>query len=208
MSSSNYSFKTALVTGGGGGIDKALSQQVIKDGKTVIIAGRTESKLKDSAKEIGATAYYCSVTAICTFVRYVLNTGDVASIPDFVKKITKEHPDLDCLSNNAGVQRPLDVNDMETSEFTQKADQGIDINIRGPMHLALHLLPHLKSKPAALIVNVSSVLGFVPFSIIKPCLQRDKSVDALLEHGFACPIERLQCQCCGDCAADCGNGFA
>ncbi|KAJ4371051.1 hypothetical protein N0V86_008746 [Didymella sp. IMI 355093] len=163
MSSSNYNFKVALVTGGGGGIGKALSQQLIKDGKKVIIAGRTESNLKASAKEIGAIAYY------------VLDTGDVSSIPDFVAKITKEHPDLDCLVNNAGVQRPLDVNKMDTSEFLQKADQEVDINIRGPMHLALNLLPHMKSKSNALIVNVSSVLGFVPFSIINPVYNGTKA---------------------------------
>ena len=163
MSSSNYDFKVALVTGGGGGIGKALSQQLIKDGKKVIIAGRTESNLQASAKEIGATAYY------------VLDTGKVSSIPDFVAKITKEHPDLDCLINNAGVQRPLDVNKMDASEFLEKADQEVDINIRGPMHLALTLLPHLKSQPAALIVNVSSVLGFVPFSIINPVYNGTKA---------------------------------
>ena len=57
MSSQVYSFKTALVTGGGGGIGKALSQQLIKDGKKVIIAGRTESTLKQTAQEIGADFY-------------------------------------------------------------------------------------------------------------------------------------------------------
>lgn len=163
MPSSNYRFKTALVTGGGGGIGKALSERLIKDGKKVIIAGRTESKLKDTAKEIGAAAYY------------VLDTGDISSIPDFAKKIIAEHPDLDCIVNNAGVQRPLDVNKMETSEFTQKADQEIDINIRGPMHLSLALLSHLKSKENALIVNVSSVLGFAPFSIINPVYNGTKA---------------------------------
>lgn len=163
MSSTNYNFKTALVTGGGGGIGKALSQQLIKDGKKVIIVGRTESNLKASAKEIGAAGYY------------VLDTGDISSIPDFIQKITQEYPDLDCLVNNAGVQRPLDVNKMDIADFTQKADQEIDINIRGPMHLALHLLPHLKSKPNALIVNVSSVLGFVPFSIINPVYNGTKA---------------------------------
>ncbi|KAJ4317101.1 hypothetical protein N0V94_005108 [Neodidymelliopsis sp. IMI 364377] len=156
MSSPNYSFTTALVTGGGGGIGKALSQRLIADGKKVLIAGRTESKLQDACKEIGASGYY------------VLDTGDVSAIPSFVEKITKEHPDLDCLVNNAGVQRPLDVNKMQAGEFLDKADQEIDINIRGPMHLALRLLPHLKEKENGLIVNVSSVLGFVPFSIINP----------------------------------------
>jgi short-subunit dehydrogenase involved in D-alanine esterification of teichoic acids len=156
MSSPNYSFKTALITGGGGGIGKALSQRLLADGKKVIIAGRTESNLQATCKEIGASAYY------------VLDTGDVSAIPSFVERITKEHPDLDCLVNNAGVQRPLDVNKMDAGEFLEKADQEIDINIRGPMHLALRLLPHLKEKENGLIVNVSSVLGFVPFSIINP----------------------------------------
>jgi short-subunit dehydrogenase involved in D-alanine esterification of teichoic acids len=163
MSSSNYNFKTALVTGGGGGIGKALSQQLIKDGKKVIIAGRTESNLQSTSKEIGAAAYY------------VLDTGDVSSIPSFVEKLVSEHPDIDCLVNNAGVQRPLDVNKDEPVEFAKKADQEIDINIRGPMHLALHLLKHFKSKPNALIVNVSSILGFVPFSIINPVYNGTKA---------------------------------
>jgi short-subunit dehydrogenase involved in D-alanine esterification of teichoic acids len=156
MPSTNYDFKTALVTGGGGGIGKALAQQLIKDGKKVIIAGRTESKLQETQKEIGAAAYY------------VLDTGDVSAIPNFTKKLISEHPDIDCLINNAGVQRPLNVNDMDPSEFGGKADQEIDINIRGPMHLALNLLSHFKTRPMALIVNVSSVLGFVPFSIVNP----------------------------------------
>ncbi|KAH7071055.1 hypothetical protein FB567DRAFT_564679 [Paraphoma chrysanthemicola] len=143
MPTSNFNFKTALVTGGG-------------DGKKIIIAGRTESNLQSTSKEIGAAAYY------------VLDTGDIASIPAFVKKLIAEHSDIDCLVNNAGVQRPLDVNGDDPSEFAKKADQEIDINIRGPMHLALHLLKHFKSKDNALIVNVSSVLGFVPFSVVNP----------------------------------------
>jgi len=159
----NYNFKKALVTGGGGGIGKALAHELIQDGKKVIIAGRTEANLKSAAQEIGATAYY------------VLDTGDIPSIKGFVEKITQEHPDMDCLINNAGVQRPLDVSKDDPDEFLHKADQEIDINIRGPMHLSLQLLKHLKSKPNALIVNVSSVLGFVPFSIISPVYNATKA---------------------------------
>lgn len=163
MSTSNYNFKTALITGGGGGIGKALAKRLIKDGKKVIIAGRTESNLQSTTKEIGAVAYY------------VLDTGNTSSIPAFIKKLTIEHPDIDCLINNAGVQRPLDVNSLDAVEFAQKADQEIDINIRGPMHLTLHLLPHLKTKQNPLIVNISSILGFVPFSIINPVYNATKA---------------------------------
>lgn len=73
----------------------------------------------------------------------MLDTGDIPNIKSLLEKITKEHPDLDCLINNAGVQRPLDVN-KDPSEFLEKADQEIDINVRGPMHLAVGLLEHFK----------------------------------------------------------------
>lgn len=154
-------FACAVITGGGGGIGKAMAQYFISKGKKVLIAGRTESNLQATAREIGATGYY------------VLDTGKVADLPEFVAKVTAEHPDLDCLVNNAGVQRPLQV--LEDSDFLSKADQEIDINIRGPMHLTLSLLPHLQSKPHALVINVSSVLGFVPFSIINPVYNGTKA---------------------------------
>jgi short-subunit dehydrogenase involved in D-alanine esterification of teichoic acids len=56
-----------------------------------------------------------------------------------------------------------------------KADQEIDINIRGPMHLAIGFLEHFKSKPSATIVNVSSVLGYIPTSIINPVYNGTKA---------------------------------
>ncbi|KAI1284154.1 NAD(P)-binding protein [Xylaria sp. FL0933] len=156
-------FKCALITGGGGGIGKALAQYFISQGKKVVIAGRTESNLQTASKEIGAAAYY------------VLDTGAVSEIPAFTRKVISEHPDLDCLVNNAGVQRPLSVTDMAPDEFLGKADQEIDINIRGPMHLALHFLSHFKEKPSALIINVSSALGFVPFSLVNPVYNGTKA---------------------------------
>ncbi|KAL2798461.1 hypothetical protein BJX66DRAFT_334163 [Aspergillus keveii] len=132
MSASSLPFTCALVTGGGGGIGRALSS-------------------------------------------YLISKGNTASIPAFVSRVTTEHPELDCLINNAGVQRPLEIFKTPTPEFLQKADQEIDINIRGPMHLALSLLEHFKGKPKAALINVSSVLGFVPFSVINPVYNGTKA---------------------------------
>ncbi|GKU07894.1 short-chain dehydrogenase [Fusarium langsethiae] len=161
MTQDALAFNCAVITGGGGGIGRALAEYLISKGKKVLIAGRTEANLITTAKEIGAAGYY------------VLDTGKTDHIPAFVKKITSEHPELDCLINNAGVQRPIEV--LKNDDFLQKADQEIDINIRGPMHLALHLIPHFKEKPSALIMNVSSVLGFIPFSIINPVYNGTKA---------------------------------
>jgi len=156
MTFKTLDFKCALVTGGGGGIGQAIANYFLSQGKKVIICGRTESKLQEASKQMSNCPYY------------VLDTGNTSAIPEFIKQVTEDHPELDCLVNNAGVQRPLDVNEMKPEEFTQKADQEISININGPMHLAICLLPHFKQKPGAVIMNVSSVLGYIPTSIINP----------------------------------------
>lgn len=138
-----------------------MSEYFISLGKKVIIVGRTESTLEKAAKELGHDTSH-----------YVLDTGDISAIPAFVSRVVKEHPDVDALVNNAGVQRPLDINDFDLA----KADQEININIRGPMHLAIGLLPHFKSQPGGgVIVNVSSVLGYNPISIINPSYNATKA---------------------------------
>ncbi|KAK3636516.1 hypothetical protein LTR56_014142 [Elasticomyces elasticus] len=157
-------FKCALITGGGGGIGLAFAKHFLSQGKKVIICGRTESKLRDASK---------SSLQDCPY--YTLDTGDLSAIPELIKMITEAHPELDCLVNNAGVQRPLDVNDMSAEEFTSKADQEIAINIQGPMHLAVGLLPHFRTKKGAVIMNVSSVLGFIPTSVINPVYNGTKA---------------------------------
>ncbi len=84
-------FQCALVTGGAGGLGRAMAQWLVNEGgKKVIIAGRTESKLKEAAKELNVPYY-------------VLDTGDIKSIKPFAEKLIKEHPEVDCLINNAGV---------------------------------------------------------------------------------------------------------
>lgn len=156
-----FDFRCAVVTGGAGGIGKAIAQDFIARGKAVLLVGRTEAKLRATADEIGAAGYY------------VLDVGQTSSIRAAAAKMRSEHPEIDCLVNNAGVQRPLDI--VKDGDFLQKADEEIDINIRGPMHLTLELLPHLQSKRAALVINVSSILGFVPFSIINPVYNGTKA---------------------------------
>jgi short-subunit dehydrogenase involved in D-alanine esterification of teichoic acids len=160
----SLSFYCAIVTGGGGGLGRAIAEYLLGEGKKVIIVGRTESTLRQTAEEIGATDYF------------VLDTGKIDQISPFIGTILEKYPEIDCLINNAGVQRPLRVLRDEPAEFLLKADEEIDINIRGPMHLTLGLLDHFKGKPqGATIINVSSILAFVPFSVINPVYNGTKA---------------------------------
>ncbi|MCJ1453963.1 hypothetical protein MMC28_004313 [Mycoblastus sanguinarius] len=96
----------------------------------------------------------------------------LATFPAFLassSKVIKDHPDVDCVINNAGV---VDVNYFDL----QKVDQEIDINIRGPMHLAIGFLDQFKSKPnGVVIINVSSVLGYTTASVISPVYNGTKA---------------------------------
>lgn len=125
---STLSFKCALITGGGGGLGRAMAEALIAMGKSVIIAGRTEAGLKKTAAEIGAKAYF------------VLDVSNIPSISGFVKDIVSQHPELDCIINNAGVQRPFQILGPDYGFDLNQADQEIDTNIRGPMHLGVSLV--------------------------------------------------------------------
>ncbi|KAG9120144.1 hypothetical protein FRC07_004497 [Ceratobasidium sp. 392] len=170
------SWKCALVTGGGGGLGKAFAQSLVKRGKTVYLAGRTESNLVATAKEIGAVGYF------------VVDVGDIASLPAFVEKVIKEVPDVDCVLNNAGIQNPLDF---ANSADLNAADQEININVTGLVHLCALFVPHLKQKDNACIMNVTSGLGYVPSKHV-PVYSATKA----FVHSFTLSL-REQLRSCG-----------
>ncbi|UZJ55024.1 hypothetical protein CBS101457_004344 [Exobasidium rhododendri] len=151
-------FECAIITGGAGGLGYAMAEYFTSLGKKVIIVGRTESKLQDASKKLKDSAWY------------TMDTGDVEAAKSKLQEILKDHPEVDCLINNAGVQRPLDVDSLDLD----KVDNEIDINIRGPIHLATAILPHLKTKKVGVIMNVSSILGFVPYSFLTPSYNGSK----------------------------------
>lgn len=141
-----------------------MAETLINLGKSVVIAGRTESTLKTTAAEIGALDYF------------VLDVSNISSIAGFVQKVISAHPEVDCVINNAGVQRPFQILGPDYDFDLTKADQEIDTNIRGPMHLAIELVPHFNTLPnGGVIMNVSSVLGYNPFSLVNPVYNGTKA---------------------------------
>lgn len=162
--SSTLGFKCAVVTGGYSGLGLAMAKSLIKEGKKVILVGRTKEKAEKTAKEIGALD------------SYTLDTGDISAIPSFIERVIKDHPEVDCLINNAGVQRPFQALGPDYGFDLDKADEEVNINIRGPMHLCIGFLKHFDANAnGACIMNVSSVLGFNPVSVVNPVYNGSKA---------------------------------
>lgn len=131
--------KTIVITGAGDGLGRALARRFAADGETVILLGRTLSKVQAVADEIGAP--------------HVAIECDVAN-PDSVRAafatIAGAHPKIDVLINNAGVYEPFTLADARDDQILNQ----MSINLAGPIFCARSALPLLKG--GGHIINVTS----------------------------------------------------
>jgi len=135
-----------LITGGASGIGLGLTERFVKENNTVIICGRRESVLNEVAAQLPSV-----ITKQC-------DLSQAEEREALFHWISEEHPDLNVLVNNAGIQQWMSVSD---DEFFQRAKDEIAINIETPLHLTslFMKLPSLDT-----IINVTSGLSFVPLT--------------------------------------------
>jgi uncharacterized oxidoreductase len=142
---------TILITGGASGIGYELTKQLTALGNTILITGRDQAKM-DRAK--------AAFPSIRTFRSDVSDPHAIASL---YEQVTTEFPELNILINNAGIMLKINVHDKAGS--LEDITREIEINLSGPIRMVKQFLPHLKTKPEAAIMNVSSGLAFVPLPI-------------------------------------------
>lgn len=112
--------KKVVVTGGGRGLGFAMAKRFAAEGAKVLIAGRNEQTLKESAAEIG-----------CLYL--ILDVQDVASFKTFISEADRMLGGVNCLVNNAGIS----LHENSILDVTQQQfDDQINTNLRGPYFLA------------------------------------------------------------------------
>ena len=142
---------TILITGGTSGIGLGFAEALSKLGNKVIICGRREDRLK-KINECNPSI----ITRRC-------DIGSESDRIDLASWIQKEHSDVNVLINNAGVQTGQKI---AAGLDLQKLRQEVETNFTAPIHLISLLIDHLKTKPNAFIINVSSGLAYVPLAFM------------------------------------------
>jgi NADP-dependent 3-hydroxy acid dehydrogenase YdfG len=174
--------RTAIVTGAGSGIGRAVAHRLADDGFRVAAVGRTESKLDETVR---------TYTGKGTIQVRTLDVADREAAISFVAEIAKWEP-IAVLVNNAGVNtKRRTLGELSGDEW----DRQMSINLTGVFNMVAAVLPVMRQQGGGLIVNVSSIAAVRPSKLAGAAYSASKAgVSALssvvsqeeLKNGIRC----------------------
>jgi NAD(P)-dependent dehydrogenase (short-subunit alcohol dehydrogenase family) len=147
--------KSALVTGGGGGIGRATALAFAREGARVAVADLAA----ETARETVALVNAAGGQAISL-------SGDMSKDADvraMVEAVVGAYGRLDCAFNNAGIAGwQVDASGKKTAEWSEEAfDRMIAVNLKSVWLCMRHELPRMQSQGGGAIVNTGSIAGLV-----------------------------------------------
>jgi NAD(P)-dependent dehydrogenase (short-subunit alcohol dehydrogenase family) len=143
--------RTALVTGGGTGIGRAVAQRLHGEGAFVFICGRRPEKLEQ------ACAAICrSGERIAAVAADLTREDDVRRV---AQAVAARGEGLDVLANCAGLMRFGRLEGLDPAQVKSL----FDINTFAPWRVSLSVLPFMRQRGGGAIVNIASISGLRPF---------------------------------------------
>ena len=139
--------RTALVTGGGRGIGRAIALALAREGARVAVAARSVSEIEQVAAEIVALDRRA--------IFLPLDVSDRAALATLPERVAQELGPVDILVNNAGLFASGPVVRTLDAEW----DALMTVNATAPFLLSRACLPSMVGRGYGRIVNVSSVAG-------------------------------------------------
>jgi short-subunit dehydrogenase involved in D-alanine esterification of teichoic acids len=161
-----------FIPGATSGIGLALAIALRDKGNAVVVGGRRTQLLDQIRAEHGLATVH-------------IDTTDPASIAEAAQQVLAEHPDLNVLVAMAGIMR---VEDWTHSGFAEQAEEIVTTNLLGPIRLIDAFLDHLRTRPDATIVTVSSGLAFAPLKVT-PTYNATKAAIHLLSESIRLQLD-------------------
>lgn len=137
--------KTAVITGAGSGIGRGLAVNLADEGCSLALADVNEAGLNETLNLINNDDIRANA--------YRVDVSDRDRVYGFADEVAEAFGKVDIVINNAGVQLKESLEDVTYEDL----DWLLGINLYGVIYGSKAFLPHLKKRPAANLVNVSSV---------------------------------------------------
>ncbi|MEU1495078.1 SDR family NAD(P)-dependent oxidoreductase [Streptomyces sp. NPDC005775] len=138
--------RTALVTGGGSGLGRAITRSLLSDGARVVITGRNRTALEETASDFGPRVS----PRVCDVSR-------ADDVEELARSLAEE--EISVLVNNAGIAGPVAP---LTEIAPQDWDEVFGVNVRGVFLMCRAFLPAMIRRGAGDVVNIASVSGKRP----------------------------------------------
>lgn len=132
--------KVVLITGGSSGIGKSIGEFLLQKGYIVYGTSRNPINYKDSK-----------------FPLVALDVRENQTILNSVEQVVKAETRLDVLINNAGVGITGAIEEVPEAEIKNN----FETNFFGPLNVIKAVLPQMRSQKSGLIINVTSIAGFM-----------------------------------------------
>jgi short-subunit dehydrogenase len=165
----NFQGTAAAITGAASGIGRALALELAARGCDLALSDLDDAGLESVAKEITGTQGR-RVT-----VRRV-DVADAKQIEAFAQAAVADFPALSIVINNAGVALLGQFDEFDNAQMAWL----MGINFWGVVYGTRAFLSHLRSRPQAHIVNISSIFG-----IVAPAGQSAYSASKFAVRGFS-----------------------
>lgn len=140
--------KTAVVTGAGSGIGRGLAQELSNQGCNLALSDINDVALAETAAMLKGKG---------RVETWKVDVADRAAMIAFARDVIETFGAIDILINNAGVALEGAFEDNTYDEL----DWIIGVNLWGVIHGCKEFIPHLKTRPEASLVNLSSIFGIL-----------------------------------------------
>ena len=144
----NLNEKVVALTGAGSGIGRCLAIQLSQLGTHLSLADVDEEGLKETKALLSKDIIVST---------HLVDVADREQVYAWAEETIKAHGHVDCIINNAGVAFTASIEEINYKDF----DWVFKIVFYGVLYGTKAFLPHLKNRPDAHIVNISSVNGFI-----------------------------------------------
>ncbi len=144
--------RVAIVTGGGTGIGRGISEVFARAGAKVAV---NYSRSREAAEETVAAIQAAGGAAIAV----AADVSQDSEARGLMERVAREFGRLDVLVNNAGWSTRIPHEKLE--ELTDEIwDRTLNTNLRGAFYCMRAAVPYLKKQPGSSIINVASVAAF------------------------------------------------